>query len=91
MERRFRETLGVGPQKFARDLRLRYGLWLLHYSGKSITEIGERCGFADTAHFSRQFRSAFDMTPSQMRKRVGESSSDRVDPFFLHIEGRPAL
>ena len=91
MERRFRETLGVGPQKFARDLRLRYGLWLLHYSGKSITEIGERCGFADTAHFSRQFRSAFDMTPSQMRKRVGESGSDRVDPFFLHIEGRPAL
>ncbi|WFM71307.1 GlxA family transcriptional regulator [Halomonas sp. CKK8] len=91
LERRFREILGVGPQKFARDLRLRYGLWLLHYTGKSITEIGERCGFADTAHFSRQFRSAFDMTPSEMRKRAGDPGSDRVDPFFLHIEGRPSL
>lgn len=91
LERRFRESLGVSPLKFSRDLRLRYGLWLLHYTGKSITEIGERCGFADTAHFSRQFRSAFDMTPSEMRKRAGEPGSDRVDPFFLHIDGRPTL
>ncbi|MCC5884675.1 MAG: GlxA family transcriptional regulator [Halomonas sp.] len=88
LERRFRETLGVGPQKFARDLRLRYGLWLLHYTGKSVTEIGERCGFADTAHFSRHFRTAFGMPPSEMRKRAGDPDSDRVDPFFLHIESR---
>ncbi|WP_224415672.1 GlxA family transcriptional regulator [Modicisalibacter tunisiensis] len=91
LERRFRETLGVGPQKFARDLRLRYGLWLLHYTGKSITEIGERCGFADTAHFSRRFRSTFGATPSEMRKRASETGRERVDPFFLHVEGRPAL
>ncbi|AJY48945.1 GlxA family transcriptional regulator [Halomonas sp. KO116] len=87
LERRFRETLGVGPQKFARDLRLRYGAWLLHYTGKSITEIGERCGFADTAHFSRHFRSTFSMTPSEMRKRASVPDSDQVDPFFLHIDG----
>ncbi len=85
LERRFRDALGVGPQKFARDLRLRYGLWLLHYTGKSITEIGERCGFADTAHFSRHFRTAFGATPSEMRKQAGEPGGDRVDPFFLHI------
>ncbi|MEQ4537465.1 MAG: GlxA family transcriptional regulator [Billgrantia sp.] len=91
LERRFKETLGVSPQKFSRDLRLRYGVWLLHYTGKSITEIGERCGFADTAHFSRHFRSAFGMTPSEMRKSVGEPGGARVDPFFLHVEGRPAL
>jgi transcriptional regulator GlxA family with amidase domain len=91
LERRFKETLGVSPQKFSRDLRLRYGVWLLHYTGKSITEIGERCGFADTAHFSRHFRSAFGMTPSEMRKSVSEPGGARVDPFFLHVEGRPAL
>ena len=91
LERRFHETLGVSPQKFARDLRLRYGLWLLHYTGKSITEIGERCGFADTAHFSRHFRSAFGMTPTQLRKCPGGSSDNLVDPFFLHVDGRPAL
>lgn len=87
LERRFRETLGVSPLKFSRDLRLRYGLWLLHYTGKSITEIGERCGFADTPHFSRHFRTAFGITPSEMRKRVNEpGNGDRVDPFFLYID-----
>lgn len=91
LERRFRETLGIGPQKFARDLRLRYGVWLLHYTGKSITDIGERCGFADTAHFSRHFRSAFNMTPTEMRKRATEPGGHRVDPFFLHIDGHPTL
>lgn len=85
LERRFRETLGVSPLKFSRDLRLRYGLWLLHYSSKSITEIGERCGFADTAHFSRHFRSAFGTSPSEMRKRDKKPGGDQVDPFFLHI------
>ncbi|XKE46391.1 GlxA family transcriptional regulator [Halomonas organivorans] len=89
IERKFREELGVGPQKFARDLRLRYGLWLLHYTAKSVTEIGERCGFADTAHFSRHFRDAFGTTPTAVRKAAGEGSAP-VDPFFLHIEARPA-
>ncbi|GHE22418.1 GlxA family transcriptional regulator [Halomonas urumqiensis] len=91
LERRFRETLGVSPQKFARDLRLHYGQWLLHYTGSSVTEIAELCGFADAAHFSRHFRSAFGVSPSAMRKRAGEPGSVQVDPFFLHIEGRPVL
>lgn len=91
LERRFSDVLGVSPQKFARDLRLRYGAWLLHYTGKSITEIGERCGFADTAHFSRHFRSAFSMTPSEMRKRANSPGSDQVDPFFLHIDAHHTI
>ncbi|WP_084155708.1 GlxA family transcriptional regulator [Halomonas halocynthiae] len=88
LERKFQETLGMTPQHFARDLRLRYGLWLLHYSPHSITEIGERCGFSDTAHFSRHFRKAFDMTPSAMRRKATEGDAALADPFFLHIEGK---
>lgn len=84
IERKFREELGIGPQKFARDLRLRYGLWLLHYTAKSVTEIGERCGFADTAHFSRHFREAFGNTPTAIRK-AAERGEPLVDPFFLHV------
>ncbi|SEM61830.1 GlxA family transcriptional regulator [Halomonas caseinilytica] len=90
IERKFRDELGVGPQKFARDLRLRYGLWLLHYTAKSVTEIGERCGFSDTAHFSRHFRDAFGATPSTVRKTASGREAIQVDPFFLHIESRPA-
>lgn len=88
LERRFQQALGMSPQQFARDLRLRYGLWLLHYSPHSITEIGERCGFADTAHFSRHFRNAFAMTPSAMRRKATVEGVALADPFFLHIDDR---
>lgn len=86
IERKFRDELGVTPQRFMRNLRLRYGLWLLHYTPRSVTDIGEQCGFSDTAHFSRQFRETFGYSPSQARKTDHEQA---VDPFFLHI-GAPA-
>ncbi|SHE80013.1 Transcriptional regulator GlxA family, contains an amidase domain and an AraC-type DNA-binding HTH domain [Modicisalibacter ilicicola DSM 19980] len=85
LERSFRESLGVSPQKFSRDLRLRYGLWLLHFTSKSITEVGERCGFSDTAHFSRNFKDTFGYSPSEVRKGTVGLQEDLVDPFFLHI------
>lgn len=67
LERGFRQELGVSPQVFSRQLRLRYGLWLLTHTGRSVTEIGAECGFADTAHFSRQFRALFGQSPSEAR------------------------
>lgn len=91
LERRFRNRLGVSPQRFSRELRLRYGLWLLHYTGKSVTEIGGRCGFADTAHFSRHFRALFGFTPSEIRKKAGQPGSLDVDPHFLHIHDVTSL
>ncbi|MCM2131213.1 GlxA family transcriptional regulator [Larsenimonas rhizosphaerae] len=85
LERRFKEQLGISPQKFARDLRLRYGYWLLSYTQSSVTDIGDRCGFSDTAHFSRHFRDAFGVSPSEIRKLPKSARSPLVDPFFLHI------
>ncbi|MCM2973234.1 GlxA family transcriptional regulator [Larsenimonas suaedae] len=86
LERRFRDQLGMSPQKFARDLRLRYGYWLLSYTQASVTDIGDRCGFSDTAHFSRHFRDAFGVSPSELRKRSKTAHTPLVDPFFLHID-----
>lgn len=91
VERKFRDELGVGPQRFARNLRLRYGLWLLRHTGKNVTEIGERCGFADTAHFSRHFREAFGYPPSVVRKTAEFHNLTRVDPFFQHLDSMMSL
>ncbi|RKD84180.1 AraC family transcriptional regulator with amidase-like domain [Kushneria marisflavi] len=85
LERNFRESLSVSPQKFSRDLRLRYGLWLLKFTARSITEVGEHCGFADTAHFSRHFKKAFGHSPSDIRKNDVILEEELIDPFFLHI------
>ncbi|WP_294901308.1 GlxA family transcriptional regulator [Tatumella sp. UBA2305] len=86
IERKFSDELGIGPQKFARNLRLRYGLWLLYYTSRTITEISERCCFSDSAHFSRHFRDMFGYPPSAVRKQGQHPGIERVDPFFLHIQ-----
>lgn len=68
LERLFLKDTGESLQKLYRNIRLRYGLWLLQNSERSITDIAAECGFADTAHFSRAFRTAFEKKPTEFRQ-----------------------
>jgi len=38
-----------------------------HLGHESITQIAYRCGFTDSAHFSRAFKKQFSCTPSEYR------------------------
>ena len=67
LERRFRAVLGICPTAAYRELRLRYASWLLNHTALSVTEVAIEAGFADGAHFSRQFRHAFGHPPSLHR------------------------
>jgi transcriptional regulator GlxA family with amidase domain len=67
LERLFTNETNDSLQKFYRKIRLRYGLWLLQNTKRLITDIAQECGFADTAHFSRAFRAAFDKKPTDYR------------------------
>jgi transcriptional regulator GlxA family with amidase domain len=67
LERDFRRVLGLSPAAFHRKLRLEYGKRLLTTSARTITEIALDCGFADGAHFSREFRAQFKEAPSRYR------------------------
>ena len=68
LERLFMSDTGDSLQKFYRKIRLRYGLWLLQNTDRLITDIGQDCGFSDTAHFSRVFRQAFGKKPTDYRR-----------------------
>ena len=84
LERGFREQLGMSPQVFSCQLRLRYGFWLLVHSTRAITEIALECGFADAAHFSRQFRKEFGLSPSAVRSNPLDAASVHrfaIDPL----------
>jgi transcriptional regulator GlxA family with amidase domain len=67
LERLFIADTRESLQKFYRKIRLSYGLWLLQNTQRSITDIAQECGFADTAHFSRAFRSVFEKRPTEYR------------------------
>ena len=69
LERLFLADTGESLQKFYRKIRLSYALWLLQKTQRSITDIAQECGFADTAHFSRAFRSAFASRPTDYRNQ----------------------
>ncbi|WP_207460726.1 GlxA family transcriptional regulator [Azospirillum sp. SYSU D00513] len=70
-ERLFHASTGMSPAAFYRALRLRYGLWMLKNSSRSVTAIALEAGFADCAHFSRQFRDFYGFSPSDARQPGG--------------------
>ncbi len=84
LERLCREHVGVGPASLYRRLRMRYAKWLIENTDRSVTEIAIEAGFADCAHFSRQFKDAYGLSPSTRRlqpHRAMSSDAARVRVF----------
>jgi transcriptional regulator GlxA family with amidase domain len=69
LQRLFQEHFGKTPAAYFREVRLKYGRWLLLNTDKSITEIAYDCGFADGSHFSRWFKTLFAVSPASIRKQ----------------------
>jgi transcriptional regulator GlxA family with amidase domain len=69
MERLFGVSVGLRPAAVYRQLRLRYARWLLENTTRSITDVALEAGFSDCAHFSRQFKELFALTPTEARTR----------------------
>jgi AraC family transcriptional regulator len=65
--RAFARHLRVSPGEYQRRLRLEWARDRLARSTLPIGRIAAEAGFADHAHFSRSFREAYGMTPSQYR------------------------
>ncbi len=75
LERKFRRAIGVTPTAFQRRLRLDYSCWLMQNSIGTITQIGLDCGFSDGAHFAREFRLAFGMSPRDYKRQVSKTAA----------------
>lgn len=74
LQRRFLSALGLSPAAYYRELRLKYGAWLLAHTDIPISAIANQSGFADGAHFSREFSKRFEVTPLMHRKRTSLSA-----------------
>lgn len=60
----FRQT----PMQYVKTVRLNEAYKQLCATADSIGVIGERCGFATTNHFCREFKEAYRQTPSEARR-----------------------
>lgn len=65
----FQKELGVSPMKYVARLRLQRAQELLLLTSDSMKEIADRLGFDDQHHFTRAFRRAEGMSPSEYRKK----------------------
>ncbi|WP_269716550.1 helix-turn-helix domain-containing protein [Caulobacter sp. NIBR2454] len=62
--RRFRQSTGVSPVKHLINRRLDRAFQLLRTGTRSVMEVALACGYENTSHFTRAFRTRFGMTPS---------------------------
>lgn len=84
LERLFRAELGTSVQEFARQLRLSRAVWRMARGRDRLTDIAQQSGFADQAHFSRQFRAAFGKAPSAARRAGPEALLGMHDQWWPH-------
>jgi len=61
--RAFRETIGRAPHQYMLTLRLERARRLLDVPEAMLSDVAQRTGFADQAHFTRLFKREFGVTP----------------------------
>ena len=74
LARQFRIMLGTSPHRYLLMRRLALARDGIH-RGRPLVEVASDAGFADQAHFTRVFKSAFGLTPARYRAlRTGPPS-----------------
>lgn len=68
--RLFREEFHTTPKQYILDLRLRKAKQLLAEGHLPVNEISEICGFSSVYHFSRAFRQAAGLSPTEYRNNA---------------------
>ena len=67
-QRRWNESMGITPARYALGLKLQEACRLLIETSDSISEVANACGFEDEFYFSRCFRRQFGSPPRTYRK-----------------------
>ncbi|HEX4455301.1 MAG TPA: helix-turn-helix domain-containing protein [Kofleriaceae bacterium] len=84
LERQFRQQVGMSPKALARVIRFESARRRIEDAPEtSLTEIAYALGYADQAHFSREFRDLAWITPRAFRDEIRRQRSLRGDVAFV--------
>ncbi len=70
LARAFRSHYGRSINKYLLGLRLEFARELLGACEMSLSEIATEAGFCDQAHFSKNFKRFYGVSPGEYRKAV---------------------
>ena len=65
LHRKMKEMTGISSGKFLRNLRMEQAARLLREGKINISQVADKVGYMDQAHFSIAFKSHFGMSPSE--------------------------
>jgi|GEM_PF-4952458 len=74
LNRLFQKEVGMSLAKYIMNVKLEEGKQLLVDSDMIVAEIAEELEFYDVAHFSRNFKKNFSLSPAQYRERYRNRS-----------------
>ncbi|TFF02625.1 AraC family transcriptional regulator [Pseudomonas sp. BCA14] len=66
--RAFKRTIGVAPQEWIRQQRIKQAKVLISITALSLTQISQECGFCDQAHFCHLFSRSEGINPMTWRR-----------------------
>jgi AraC family transcriptional regulator len=68
--RSFKESIGVGPQRYVMQRRLERAKALRRRTNQPLAGIAREAGFADQSHLNSAFRREIGVTPGQFRAEL---------------------
>src|SRR6185503_9807176 len=73
----FKQETGTTPAQYLKEFRLRKAEKMLRTTFLSVKQVLKHVGLGSNAHFVRDFRKMYGMTPTAYRRTVGRTSKRR--------------
>jgi AraC-like DNA-binding protein len=92
LQRHFLQYIGLPAKHFARILRFNQARELLQSNPDiGLAALAYETGFTDQAHFSKNFKQLFDLTPAQFKARIKKYITDTagLDPHVVFVQDWP--
>lgn len=83
--REFKRRVGQSPQSYIEEQRIAFAKRLLASSRLSVKEVAFQSGFKNQLYFSRRFKKAAGMAPSQYRASCRSDPERTLHPYSYYM------